>query len=341
VNARIEPDYPGGLLERPITPERLRPLARTPRYAARGAKARILARVPLKPASARTAPIFIIGCGRSGTTLLGELFGTHPAVRYKYEPYHLWAAIDPVTDFVQLYSQGECHCLLDSSSVTPAAQRRFSRLMSTPSRFTLVEKSPINALRIGYLDAIAPGARFVHIVRDGIDVAHSIDRMAAVTRRMVLRQPLNEWWGVGDAKWAALQRDGRAAGYYPDEVHLLTTDAQRGAYEWSVSLHEVERWRDRVGSRVVEFRYQDLTDNPRETLQMVTGSLGLSSPGSWLDQATARIKPASNSQSKPLTLPDQICEGFNSLQASFGFKGRATVTEWRGRVEGPKSPPSH
>jgi hypothetical protein len=327
VNARIEPDSPGGLLERPITPERLRPLARTPRYAARGARARILARVPLKPASARAAPIFIIGCGRSGTTLLGELFGTHPAVRYRYEPYHLWAAIDPVTDFVQLYSQGECHCMLDSSSVTPAVQRRFSRLMSAPSGFTLVEKSPINALRIGYLEAIATGARFVHIVRDGIEVAHSIDRMAAVTRKMVLRPPLNEWWGVGDAKWIALQRDGRAAGYYPDEVQLLVTDAQRGAYEWLLSLHEVERWRNTLGSRLVELRYQDLTDRPRETLPAVMAALGVPCPRSWLDQASARVNPASNSHSKTLALPDQICEGFNRFQAIFRFKGRASVEE--------------
>jgi hypothetical protein len=321
-------DSPGALKpQRPLAPERIRPLARTPRYAARGARARILARLPLKSVPDVRAPIFIIGCGRSGTTLLGELFSAHPEIRYLYEPYHLWAAIDPATDFIQLYSRGEYHCLLDASSVTATAQRRFRRLMSAPPGFTFVEKSPINALRIGYLDAMAPGARFVHIVRDGIDVAHSIDRMASVTRRMVFRQPLNEWWGVGDAKWAALERDGRAAGYYPDEVHQLTTDAQRGAYEWSLSLREVAAWRSRLGPRLTELRYQELTDDPRETLQAVTDSVGLSCPDWWLGQAAARVSPASRSQSKPLFLPNQICGDFNNLQAGFGFKGRATVQE--------------
>ena len=71
-----------GATQRPLAPERMRPLARTPFYAARGVRARILARVPVRTAADVRPPIFIIGCGRSGTTLLGELFAAHPAVRY-------------------------------------------------------------------------------------------------------------------------------------------------------------------------------------------------------------------------------------------------------------------
>lgn len=314
-----------GAQERPLTPERMRPLVRTPFYAVRGARARVLARVRPTSALDVPAPIFIIGCGRSGTTLLGDLFAMHPAVSYLYEPYHLWAAIQPVTDFLQIYSRGEYHCLLGAGTVTATAQRRFRRLMSPPAGLTLVEKSPINALRIGYLDAVAPDARFVHIVRDGVDVARSIERMAAVTRRMAFRPALNEWWGVGDAKWFALERDGRAAGYYPDEVHQLTTDFQRGAYEWLLSLREVEAWRARLGPRFVELRYQDLTEHPRKTLEGIINSLGLPCPQRWLEQATAQVSPAKDGHGEPLTLPDQMRADFNSLQASFEFKGRAVA----------------
>jgi hypothetical protein len=338
VNVQAGTESPGQALERPLAPERIRFLARTPFYAARGARARVLARVRVKSTRNVRAPIFIIGCGRSGTTLLGELFAAHPAVSYRYEPYHLWAALEPATDFLQLYSRGEHHCLLGADSVTARAQRRFTRLMSARPGFTFVEKSPINALRIGYLDAVAPEARFVHIVRDGIDVTHSIERMAAVTRRMVFRPPLNEWWGVGEAKWTALVRDGRAAGYYPDEVCQLTTDAQRGAYEWLLSLREVEGWRARLGSRFVELRYQDLIDDPRTTLQAVMDSVRLSCPDSWLEQAAAKVSPASNSNGKVLALPDQMCEDFNRLQANFRFKGRATVRNHGDRLDGGAKP---
>jgi hypothetical protein len=133
------------------------PLARTSSYALRGTWARVVARVRPLPTHNVPTPIFIIGCGRSGTSLIGDLFAAHSTVSYLHEPYHLWAAIDPATDFVELYSRGEHYCLLDARSATVTAQRRFRRLMSPPPGFTLVEKSPINALRIGYLEAVAPG----------------------------------------------------------------------------------------------------------------------------------------------------------------------------------------
>jgi hypothetical protein len=192
----------------------------------------------------------------------------------------------------------------------------------------LVEKSPINALRLGYLDAMVPAARFVHIVRDGTDVARSIQQKAAVTRRMAFRPPLNDWWGVGCAKWFALRRDAVAAGYYPDEVGQLTTDAQRGAYEWLLSLHEVDAWRERLGSRLVELRYVDLIEDPRTIIAAVAESLGLSCPAVWLAQVTSMVRrPASRGPSEPLILPRQMCADFNSFQARFDFAGRAIAEE--------------
>lgn len=317
----------GRVSERQCVPERVRPLARTAFYAARALRAQIRVRMRLKTVESVNAPIFIIGCGRSGTTLLGDLFAEHPTVKYLYEPYDLWGAIEPATDFVQLYTRGEHHCLLGASQVTGLAQRRFKYLMLTPPGLTLVEKSPINALRVGYLNAMAPEARFVHIVRDGCDVAHSIERMARVTRRMAFRAPLNEWWGVGDAKWTALERDGRSASYYSDELHQLTTDLQRGAYEWLVSLREVDYWRSRLESRFVELRYQDLTTDPRDTLQTVMRSVDLPCPEWWLERAITKVSRGGRPHGKPLTLPDQMCSDFNRFQERFGFVGRAIVQE--------------
>jgi glycosyltransferase involved in cell wall biosynthesis len=314
--------------QRSLVQERIRPLARTSYYAARGVRAQVLARAWWRSPLHDPESIFIVGCGRSGTTLLGDLLDKHPTVRYRYEPYASWAAIGPVTDCLQLYSRGEHHCLLDASAVTPTTRERFRRLMSPASGFTLVEKSPINALRLGYLDAITPTARFVHIVRDGTDVARSIQQKAAVNRRMAFRPALNDWWGVGDVKWSALRRDGVAVGYYSHEVGQLTTDAQRGAYEWLLSLREVDAWRERLGSRLVELRYVDLIDEPRTTIAALADSLGLSCPADWLTQVTALVRrPATRKPSEPLILPRQMCADFNSFQARFGFAGRAIARE--------------
>jgi hypothetical protein len=310
--------------ERPLEKELFRPLARTAFYTLRSAAPRIRARMPTSIPQDGNAPIFIIGCGRSGTTLLGELFAKHPEISYLYEPYNLWAAVDPITDFLQLYSHGEYRCLLDGSSATERAQVRFRRLMSVPNGLTLTEKSPVNALRIDYLESIAPKARYVHIVRDGVDVARSIEKLASNTKKMAFRPPLNEWWGVGDAKWVALELDGQKAGYYPEETAQLTTDSQRGAYEWLMSLHEVEARRTRLGSRFVELRYQDLTEYPEQTLRTTMESLGLTCPSSWLREAAAQVSPGRGGRhGKPLMLPSGMCTDFNRLQEKFQFSGRA------------------
>lgn len=306
-----------------FVPRGMRPLARTSYFAVRSVKAQMLARTPVPSAKAINEPIFIIGCGRSGTTLLGRLFATHASVHYLNEPFDSWAAIDPATDLLQLYRRGPHSCLLDAGLVTPTTRRRFERLMAPPHGLLLVEKSPINALRIGYLDALAPTARFVHIVRDGLDVIRSIEKMAAVTHKMAFRPPLNDWWGIDGAKWAALERDGSVAGYYPDEVGLLATDAQRGAYEWLLSLHQVEAWRQRLGSRLIEFRYEDLTKDPRATLKETMGLLALPCPDTWLERASIQVKNSRGRQGKRLSLPKHMCADFNAYQDMFDFKPKA------------------
>jgi hypothetical protein len=313
-------DSTGGLINR-ILPEAVKPLVRSAALPALRVPARLRAVRPA-PQPAATPMIFVIGCGRSGTTLLGQLLGAHPSVRYLHEPNDAWAAIEPETDLLQLYSRGEHHCLLDASRVTARAHRRFQALMSQPPGVTLVEKSPHNTFRIGYVNALAPEAKFVHIIRDGIDVAHSIAKIAQGETRIAFRPSLNYWWGLGHSKWHALAADGKVANYCPAEVSDLENDAQRGAYEWLVCQLEVDKWRERLGPRLVEVTYQSLTDNPATTLRAIAGAVGLSCPEEWLTEVTGWVNRAA-SRTEPVTLPDHMCDDFNSLQAGYGFGGRA------------------
>lgn len=277
-------------------------------------------------------PVFVIGCGRSGTTILGQVLSAHPEVYYLFEPYHLWAAIDPMTDVLNLYHRLDAHFLMNASHSTEESKIRFNRLIRGSQQNKgvriVVEKTPLNAMRIGYLNALAPRSKFIHIVRDGIDVSCSIERIASTNSYQIAGKPkLNQWWGVGDYKWKALSRDGVWAGYYPDEVDRLTVHRSRGAYEWLVSLAEVDRWRDQLGDRLYEITYNQLTANPEASLRNICKFLELDSPSIWLNQVTNTIRPASHTSGDTLRLPSAMCDAFNHYQERFGFTNRAISSE--------------
>ena len=40
-------------------------------------------------------PVFLLGCARSGTSILGEALATHPEIAYLFEASFLWNAISP------------------------------------------------------------------------------------------------------------------------------------------------------------------------------------------------------------------------------------------------------
>lgn len=271
---------------------------------------------------------FLIGCGRSGTTVLGEVLDNHPSVYYLYEPYHLWATIDPTIDVLNLYYIGAANFLLDGRQFTPEAQRRFRRLILDPGRQARVplvlEKTPFNAARIGYLEEIAPGSRYVHLIRDGVDIARSIGRLSQDhSYRIVGKAFLNRWWGRSGCKWTSLAEDGINAGYFPEEVHLLKSYESKGAYEWIVSLGEVDKWRSRLGNRLLEMTYDRLTSHSADAVREICEFLDLKIPPGWLERESQRVDEARRNSGPPLVLPPRICQEFNRLQERFGFAGRA------------------
>ncbi len=275
---------------------------------------------------------FIVGCGRSGTTILGKMLSPHPEICYLFEPYHIWAAIDRRTDVTNLHYTVDGMFIMDAGAATPVARLRFNRTVygerARSGKPIVIEKTPHNVARIGYLDALAPGAKFLHIVRSGIDIARSIERLATRSEyKMVHRPAYNQWWGLDHAKWRGLARDGAAAGYFANEVPLLQTHAQRGAYEWLVSLGEADRWRDRLGERLMEITYPELTSDARGTLMRICAFFGASSPEPWLTVASAMIESERRNKGEPLRLPTAMRARFNELMERYGFEDGADTLD--------------
>jgi hypothetical protein len=110
---------------------------------------------------------FIIGCARSGTSILGELIADHGEVKYIFEANHMWE-LDGL-------GVNESHRLTaEDASVTVTKRIRQWFEEQKGLACLLVEKNPRNTLRIPFILKIFPEATIIHIIRDGRDVACSM-----------------------------------------------------------------------------------------------------------------------------------------------------------------------
>ncbi|MEL6682181.1 MAG: sulfotransferase [Pseudomonadota bacterium] len=114
------------------------------------------------------APIFIIGAARSGTKFLRDCLRADTRI----------AAVPYDINYIWRFGQPKCSDdQLSPLTLSPAQIRFIRRTTEGQARLApgqiLLEKSVSNSLRVPFVDAIFPGARYVHLVRDGRDVALS------------------------------------------------------------------------------------------------------------------------------------------------------------------------
>jgi len=269
----------------------------------------------LAPARPPRAPVFIAGCGRSGTTLVGALLAAHPGVRYYFEPLHRWAAVDPSFDFLLRYIPTEPNFPFDGD-VPYTARAWFPRVFRQPGRRRLVEKTPEHGLRLRALRELAPDATIVYVLRDGRDVVRSIVRIATADDLLVGRRAENQWWGWRDAKWRALvplcQR-------FELPVELSEGDhAVRAAAEWTVSVKAALATRHLFGERFVELRYDELTTSPSKVIRHLYESLGLDPSAVDVDRLAADVRPSQ--RSGPLETDHPIVGPFEELRRRLGYE---------------------
>ena len=147
-------------------------------------------------------PIIILGSPRSGTTLLGNTLSRHPAVAYAEEPRLVWRhGNDGRSDALRVEDA--------RPEVVRHVREHFAAFVRDASRERLLEKTPSNALRPGFVDRIYPDALFVHVVRNGYDSALSIraltgNHATGITRKHLLRR-------LKEVRPAKLRHYGREA----------------------------------------------------------------------------------------------------------------------------------
>lgn len=112
-------------------------------------------------------PVIIVGTPRSGTTLLGEIFKHHPDLGYLDEPRLTWRyGNDRKSDMF--------HPEDARPDVCAHIRTTFAQTLRLAQRTRLLEKTPSNSLRMGFVERVLPGCKFVHILRNGIESVLSI-----------------------------------------------------------------------------------------------------------------------------------------------------------------------
>jgi hypothetical protein len=246
----------------------------------------------------------------------------HPAVSYSFEPNGRWAAVCSATDVWRTYSFNRGRVELDAEAVTAQVRRRYRALFPGQPGRIFLDKSPAHTQRLAFLAELAPEARFIHIHRNGLEVATSALRWASVNHELVFGHVYNSWWGVDDAKWLALLASERS----PDQAMIgagLATNLQKAAYEWILSLEAVSRDRHLLGDRIIDVGYDQLIDEPDAVLKRVQGFLGLPPDEQWFSAAVALVNRSPARLKNYLQLPAPLAQRFNHIQSQYGYLGRA------------------
>lgn len=110
-------------------------------------------------------PVFVVGCSRSGTTITYETLAAAPQfLSFGWEIPQFWDSLrGPLNNGWESEAAGAEHA---HPSHRAAALRHFYQRLG-PGR--VLDKTCINVMRVPYLHALFPRARFVFIHRDGRD----------------------------------------------------------------------------------------------------------------------------------------------------------------------------
>ena len=140
-------------------------------------------------------PIFIIGCVRSGTTLLRAMMNAHPNIAIPYEAGRFSTSVREASPWTKVWTRREVQqpieeffsnqwtkfWKLDTDKVIcqlgDGKEFRFEEILSAIYRTYAIaqgkerwgDKTPFNVCDLSELKRVFPQAKFVHIVRDGRD----------------------------------------------------------------------------------------------------------------------------------------------------------------------------
>lgn len=282
--------------------------------------------VALLPFDGIRRPVFILGCGRSGTTILGTALSKHPEITYLNEPRHIWFAAYPETDiWTRKAAVRSGKVVLTDADVARAKSTKLSRLFRLATiingKPVLIEKLPINNFRLKFINGIFPDARFIHIYRCGLEVAQSMEKAS-------LR---GKWFASNKYKWDQLVQLASSHEDTAGLPALCENYFDKGLLEWRLSMKAVtDFFRVMPEELYCEVSYDEFVDNPVVTINRLLAFIGLRENEKLDNFVLSNVSRKSREMGHDdLTEKARIIGGellLRSMKATTGSQGLAPAT---------------
>ena len=220
-------------------------------------------------------PVYIIGTGRSGTTILGVVLSMHKQIGFLNEPKALWHSAYPFEDVIGSYSNTPGTFRLSEKQATENVIKNFQSLYGaySCSIFTerVLDKYPEIVYRVSFVKKIFQDAKFIFLVRNPWDTCHSIANWSV--RKGVETEIKEDWWGVNDLKWHImlneLVREDEVLNPYFEKIKFFTDDKYRAIIEWYLCMKEGLKMKEKYNSDIIMIKYEDLINNPTAILNEI------------------------------------------------------------------------
>lgn len=229
-------------------------------------------------------PIFIIGAPRSGTSMLFAILRASSQLAYwPGEAHEVWEADHHPA--LQGWSSNELGA--EDPDDAAAARIRRSFFLVTGSSKRLIDKTPRNALRVPFIDAVFPDARFIYLQRDGRDNVNSLINAWRTPRYRTYRLPEPHRIPGVDPQWWKFTL---YPGWREDTTGPLEVVC---AKQWKLSNDFALAALDGIAAeRRERVRYEDLAADPEDEVGRLLGFLELPYESAVRDKAVAaRTKP--------------------------------------------------
>lgn len=233
--------------------------------------------------------IFIIGCGRSGTTILGKMIQMHKEVLYLNEPRYMWMACFPETDiWSKCAPTNGGKLFLDHLSKNSTGKTKLTKILAFLRLITksdiLIEKLPVNCFRLHFINKLFPHCRFIYIHRNPNEVARSIEKMCVNTK----------WYGFKSYKWRQFV-DYYSNKMMKDQILDGLSNYEKGLIEWFLSNYEVIKFLDTIDDdRLLELDYSELVNTPDILYERISEFIGVCSSESVREWALNNIARQTN-----------------------------------------------